>query len=204
MQHEAGGTGSLKPLCVELCAGTAGLSLALRKLGFSVCAVDYAQNRHAAKVPILVADLATESGQRTVDAVLGSPALFFCHCAPPCGAASRARERHIPAPQLHGLPLPRPLRDATFPEGIPGLPPGDQARVDKANAVYAYVARVAERLHRRGKLVLIENPLTSLMWATSFFRPLFRAGFRLLELHHCMVGSGRKKRTGLLCNHDTF
>ena len=43
------------------------------------------------------------------------------HLAPPCGTASRARQRKIHSFKRLGLSEPKPLRSDTYPDGIPGL-----------------------------------------------------------------------------------
>ena len=192
-------------LCVELCAGSAGLSAALRSCGFSICAIDCSSDRHRAQTTILQADLCTVAGRQLAAQVLASPSLHFCHAAPPCGAASRARERPLKAREAALLRArPKPLRSARFPDGLPNLSARDAERVAKANMIYRFVAEQATKLHSQGILVCIENPLRSRMWETKHVRALFAVGFNIVELHHCMVGGKRLKKTGLLCNHVCF
>ena len=83
-------------MTLELCAGTAGYTAALRRAGFDALGVDHARNRHSVQAPCAMLDLSTECGQAIAWEVLNSGRLLYVHAAPPCGTASRAREKHIP------------------------------------------------------------------------------------------------------------
>jgi len=82
-----------RPFCLEIFAGSAGLTAALRSAGFDAWGVDYGKSRLLSLTPALLnLDLCTEAGGRHLETLLGHPQLAFAHFAPPCGAASRARE----------------------------------------------------------------------------------------------------------------
>ena len=59
--------------------------------------------------------------------------------APPCGTASKARNRW--AKIWNGRPPPRPLRSSKYPMGIPGITKWEQLKVDAANKIYEAVAK---------------------------------------------------------------
>ena len=100
-------------LILELCAGTAGYTAALRRAGFDALGVDHARNRHSVQAPCAMLDLSTECGQAIAWEVLNSGRLLYVHAAPPCGTASRAREKHIPSHKLpKGMKAPLPLRSS--------------------------------------------------------------------------------------------
>ena len=80
----------------ELCAGSAGLSMQLARVGLATVAVDHKFNKHAPKVPCVRLDLSKESGWTILWKLLEQGRLLYCHGAPPCGTASRAREKKVP------------------------------------------------------------------------------------------------------------
>ena len=132
-------------------AGSAALSAAARRRGLGAVAVDWKGNAHARDVQgdVLNIDLREAAGQEFVLRLIGADTVRWVHFAPPCGTASRARE----------LPVgPPPLRDARRPWGLPGLVGADAARVQAANALYAFTVRAATACAQQGKFYTIENP----------------------------------------------
>ncbi len=128
---------------MELCAGSATLCASFKARGVQVIAVDSARNRHSAKVPILVIDLTTEVGQNTIRRIITEGGIAYIHMAPPCGTASRARERPVSAwLQSQGVPSPKPLRSEEFPCGLEGIEGENAVRVAAANAIYAFMVEV--------------------------------------------------------------
>ena len=86
-----------------------------------------------------------------------------CICAAmDCSTKSRARE--IPRQFDDGRPAPRPLRSMEHPEGLPGLSPSEQARVDTDNAACQFVLAEIQQLADRGGISVRENPWRSLHW----------------------------------------
>lgn len=193
-------------LCVELCAGTAGLTAELLRAGFNAIAFDHQKNAHRLKAPCVEADLSTAGGFLLVRDVLSSVAPFFLHAGPPCGTASRARERPIPDYlRRQGAPEPKPLRSSSYPLGVPGLTGADNLRVTAANNVYETVAKLAAIAHERGAIVTIENPARSFLWEVPCMLELQRRfGFFLIYFHQCMFGGSRKKLTGILTNSQAL
>ena len=115
----------LKPLFVELCAGAARLSSAVTRRDVDAMAIDISSARSEGH-PICCVDLANpckvEEFIRCLEPEL--PRLRFVFAAPPCGTASRARERPIP-----GVPNPpAPLRSSEFPDGVGGLAGADKLK----------------------------------------------------------------------------
>ncbi len=79
-------------LFLEVFAGTAGLTAAVRKIGLhSSVGVDNSVPTKC-KAPIIRLDLTTSHGIQLLWEVLRRPHLVGVHLAPPCGTASRARE----------------------------------------------------------------------------------------------------------------
>jgi hypothetical protein len=85
MQYEAGLTerGDKLPfsslLTLEICAGSAGLTAALRRVGFDALGVDHKGNKHFPKAPTAKIDISSAEGQRIIREVLDSKRLFYCH-----------------------------------------------------------------------------------------------------------------------------
>ena len=119
------------------------------------------------------------------------------HIAPPCGTASRARERQL-SPTHHG---PKPLRSSKFPEGLPWLGPAGRARVDAANCIYNSCASFCEWLTEQGIAWSVENPGRSYMWETPSFVSL-RSISNFVDFDSCMHGGLRAKHTSFLCGSE--
>ena len=152
-------------LCIELCAGSAGLSAALRRTGFQVIPVDHKSNRHHPKVACTCINLAHPSAFSILRALIDNSGVVYVHAAPPCGTASRAREKPISAELLRsGAPCPRPLRSDEHPAGLPDLTPNERVRVEAANKIYDLVADIILYLIFRAVLFSVENPINSLFW----------------------------------------
>ena len=82
---------------IELCAGSARLSATLAAQGFEATAIDHIKNRHRQCHPCSNIDLSSDEGYNYAQSLLKSGMVMYLHAAPPCGAASRAREKKISA-----------------------------------------------------------------------------------------------------------
>lgn len=135
---EVSGACNNKIVCIELCAGCARLSATLFEFGFTVFPIDHSKNRHKQLVKTVSIDLTHPDCLRELLDMVGDPnCVFYLHAAPPCGTASRARERRMPFRlRKRGAPEPKPLRSEKFPHGLPSLQGLDKIKVDKANAIY--------------------------------------------------------------------
>ena len=144
----------------ELCCGSAGWSAAMIRHGIDALGIDYDRNPQKPKAPIVLANLATKEGQdqyRKLDSELKFDIL---HAAPPCGTASRAREKALPQSVLRtGIRRPMPLRSNSFPEGLPNLRNLDLLKVQLANSIYFFVHQECIDRHRQGRLFSIEIQL---------------------------------------------
>ena len=183
-------------LFVEIFAGTAGLTAAVRKIGLhSSIGIDSSVNTNC-KAPVIRSDLRLEHARTLLWQVLNRPNLIGVHLAPPCGTASRARE----IVRKSG-PSPPPLRSERWPDGFPWLRGLNRDRVRSANMLYDLAGQIVRHCIDIGVLVSVENPARSHFWATSHFSKhvshlkdkMFKTFF-----HHCMHGSRRRKHTLLL------
>ena len=176
-----------RPSFLEIFCGTAGLSAAARKIGFRVLGVDHGSVRRA-NAPVIDLDLRKdECQQRLWPEIRRAHAIWL---APPCGTASAARGIPLPGSKSG----PRPLRTRKYPDGAPHLVDRDAARVASANALYSFSAQVFSYCQAQGIPCVVENPVSSLMWRTTWFAPLVRQKrVHWHELHACMYGSGTTK-----------
>ena len=182
---------------LEVFAGRARLSVVVRELGLSPMPID-----HRAQCPdmrVTVLDLTSEEGLETYIDMLCTANVGSGHFAPPCGTASRARERPLP-PELSHIDAP-PLRSDAKPFGLEGLEKHHMARVESANWLYAVTVLSIWILSLRGALVSCENPKRSLFWRVADLLaqdlPNPAAWFSLVDniFHACMFGSRRDKLT---------
>ena len=193
---EVGGSVSLPgdgPLLVELCAGSAVLSSVASTRGFSTLAVDHALNRHTPKSKITVLDLSLPASWSTLGYILENREVALLFAAPPCGTCSAARA----IPLEDGSMGPPVLRTHEFPYGVPGLSPHNRLKVEKANALYACLAKFLLLAHKRRIPWMVENPTGSLLWILPCFAELVKLG-RFSHCESCAFGGQRLKRTSFL------
>ena len=185
-------------LFVEIFAGTAGLTAAVRKVGLhSSIGVDSSVNTNC-RAPVIHLDLKLEHARALLWQVLNRHNLIGVHLAPPCRTTSRARE----IVRKSG-PSPPPLRSDRWPDGFPWLKGLNRDRVRSANMLYDLTGQVVAHCLKIGVIVSVENPARSHVWNTSHFSKHIKGlQDQLLEtyFHHCMHGSRRRKHTLLMHN----
>ena len=98
---------------------------------------------------------------------------------------------------------PQPLRSETHPDGLASMNYLNRRRVWSANVLYKYVTDLAQYCLEVGKIVVIENPRSSLYWRTSFFAPL-RGKLTYTAHQACAYGSDRPKWTVLAHNTQSL
>ena len=186
-------------LLIEICAGTARLSKAAARLGFRTMPIDCSKAR-ATGIHIFIFDLCSEDQLhdlfRVLDIYANRIALIFC--APPCGTASRAREKPIPGVAN----APAPLRSTQWPDGLPGLDYANKLKTELANQIYAAIAQITQWAAQHQVEIVVENPLRSYMWDTSFFAPAREHLPEHIVFQACMHGGGRDKFTLLRASSD--
>ena len=170
-----------KPLAVELCAGSATFSWHCRKRGFRILPVDHSRNVHHPKVPMVTIDLACANQVGIIIEASKQVSFDLMWAEVPCGTCSRAREIPFPG-QRKG---PKPLRDAIHVRGLPNLCQADMQKVVKANAIYDTAIQIVLDLHSQGKMVVIENPRGSWLWAFPEYAKLLSIGFIDVDFQHC-------------------
>ena len=187
---------------LELCCGSAGLSAQLRKVGFTTVAVDHSSNQHTPKVACLNLDLTKPSSWEILRNLAQERRVIYVHIAPPCGTATRARDRPVPLKlRQRGAPNPKPLRSPQHPEGLPDLKGINAAKVKSANAIYEAAAEFLDFCHGLGIWFTCENPTRSYMWQTRWSRKLRKLnGVQPVDFQACMHGSTRDKWSTWLTN----
>ena len=193
-------------LVIEIFAGSARLTAAIRDAGMAGVAVDHDKSRSSGP-HIALYDLNDRSQfDALVEFVrLEKHRIIWVHFAPSCGTASRARERPLKSLEKKGFRIPKPLRSDEFPLGVPGLQGTDKLRTETANITYARTAELATMLHEWGITISIENPLNSIFWLVPDIVTLLSrvAGFETV-FDHCCHGGMRDKSTMWWSNRDWF
>ena len=185
--------------CVELFCGTGNLTYAMKHYFPDSFGVDHKVNKQRVKIVCL--DLIREDHQTLVEQWLLSGRCLWVHFGIPCGTASRARFRRL-SRKIHGPP---PLRNSTYPDGIPGVKGLHLIKLRAANKLYNFMRKLILLLDKAGVTWTVENPFTSLMWETSYWRDVEAATSPFYcELHNCMFGGQRLKRTCLASNNGAI
>eukprot|EP00435_Cladocopium_sp_Y103_P010565 s3649_g2.t1 len=151
------------------------------------------------RVKIVCLDLTKSDHQLLVEQWLTSGKCLWVHFGIPCGTASRARLRRL-SKKIHGPP---PLRNSRWPDGIPGVKGVHLLKLRAANRLYSFMRHLIKKLHKLGITWTVENPLTSLLWETSYWVEIDELTHPFYcELHNCMFGGTRLKRTCLASNNS--
>ena len=190
-----------RPLALEVCCGSAGLSLELAALGWVVFALDKDCLIHSTSITPITADVRHESVRKELLAMAHHPDLKFVHMAPPCGTASRARDRPV-AQHLRdrGFPNPPRLRSLDHPLGLPDLDrlhPRQHLHVLAANEVYSFCSAFAKALQAEKISWTIENPANSYYWHIPCVVEPLDAETEDIYMDLCMFGGKRLKHTRL-------
>jgi hypothetical protein len=193
-------------LALELCSGSARLTKHFCARGINAIGVDWKRNASRPEGPSILLDLTDPTGQEILRRAVLSGRVKLAHGAPPCGTATRARERPIPQwLKDQGAPEPKPLRSAEFPEGLPGLKDTDLVRIETANRIYEFLAEIFELMHSLSIRWSVENPLNSWMWATKWFKKLAALpGVMEVKFPSCLHGGTRPKWTKFLHTVPSF
>ena len=194
-------------LVIEIFAGSARQTAAIRDAGMAGVAVDHDKFRSTGP-HIALYDLNDRSQfDALVEFIrLEKHRIIWVHFAPSCGTASRARERPLKSLEKKGYRIPKPLRSDEFPLGVPGLQGTDKHRTETANITYSRTAELATMLHEWGITMSIENPLNSIFWLVPDIVALLsqvEAGFETV-FDHCCHGGMRDKSTMWWSNKDWF
>ena len=186
-------------LFLEIFAGSGNLSTAVKDINLSVYAIDNKAKGHS-QVSIHVLDLTKQSDVAVLLDLTCHANIASAHLAPPCGTASKARERPLPESLAHIKA--DPLRSQQQPLGLEGLTGLDATRVAAANSLYALTIVVFLILYVRGSTFSVENPANSYFWAAveqlmsqhEWLQQLWNS-MEDNTFQNCMYGSDRDKWT---------
>ena len=112
-----------------------------------------------------------------------------------CASWSRARRNTSGKPGF-----PAPLRSREHLWGLAGLSDRDRERVSVGNRQARWAARLFARSAAAGVPMVVENPLSSLLWLTAPFKRLLRLHSSFV-VHYCRYGTSWRKPTLLLACH---
>ena len=190
------------PVVIEVFSGTARVTSAARALGLS-SSFGADHDIRKAEASSVKLDLSTSEGLRLLKFWVSSPLVIGIFLAPPCGTCSLARNIKLRDSLGKVIPGPVPLRSPEFPEGLPFLADNDRQRVSQANKIYEAVASIMQHAQSLGRIIVVENPRSSLFWMTRFWRN--RKVAMLYTAHQaCGFSGSRPKWTVLAHNHPDF
>lgn len=195
-----------KILVIEVFAGTARLTRAIRDAGMSGLAIDK-DNQRTQQVHICVYDLNDDDQFHALLTLIRKEkdSIVLVHFAPSRGTASRAREKPLPKLEKMGFDIPQPLRSSERPLGLDGLAGRGKIKTESANITYDHTAKLCRELHSLGIAFSIENPQNSRFWDVPCILTLitFIGGF-WTTFDNCCHGGTRPKATAIWANVDWF
>ena len=189
-------------IILEICAGSARLTKAARGQGFRGVAIDHS-NKRSCGVDICIFDLTDPAQLEDLLEYIRRDAdrISLIWVAPPCGTASRARERPIPGQSN----CPKPLRSTNQPDALDGLTGLEKIKVEMANQLYDAVYKITECAVSCSICVAIENPTNSHYWSTSPTRLILEQfGDNRITFHSCAHGGTRDKSTSIWQSQPWF
>ena len=179
------------PFFLEIFAGEAGLTEAVRKAGLACLPPIELEVKGHVTISVDLFDpevlahfhLLTEHGK-----------IMAVHFGTPCSSFSLARKDDGGPP---------PLRDPVHIRGKPGLRTQDQEKVDLGNLCSDTTAVLVQLCQRHGVHWSIENPAGSFLWSMDEIQALAHLpGVQRFELDMCRFSSDHKKPTALLSSYD--
>eukprot|EP00435_Cladocopium_sp_Y103_P069221 s1948_g32.t3 len=193
-------------MVLEIFAGTARLTRAIRDAGMSAMAVDK-DNKRAQSVHIANYDLNDPDQLAALCDFIRKHQhlILWAHFAPSCGTASRARGRPLPKLARLGVKVPQPLRSDRQPLGLDGLTGHDKMKAETANITYDSTCDLIYLCESLGIAVSLENPENSIFWKVPSVVTLLQTlqGYMTL-FDNCCHGGSRKKGTAWWATVDWF
>jgi hypothetical protein len=184
------------PFLLELFCGTAGVCAQFKTRGGRALGIDHHLKRTRLKAAAVKLDLTQPWVQELIEREVKLGRVHAIHLGPPCGNIPVKRKL-----RSKGAPNPQPLRSSVHPLGFPWLKGLNKTKVDAANCLYEFSARLVQLADQFGVLFTVENPANSLLWETPFFKPLLEKFFFHI-VDACEYGSQHKKATAFLANFD--
>ena len=159
------GSAKASPFLLELFCGTAGVCAQFKAQGGRALGVDHHLKRTKLKAAAVSLDLTQPWVQELIEKEVTMGRVSGIHLGPPCGTASRARNIPIKRKLIRkGAPNPQPLRSPSHPLGFPWLKGVNKLKVEAANRLYEFSAKIVQLCDKCNVLFTVENPHNSLMW----------------------------------------
>ena len=193
-------------MVLEIFAGTARLTRAIRDIGMAAMAVDKDSTR-AQSVHVACYDLNDPDQLQALCDFISKHhhQILWAHFAPSCGTASRARGRPLPKLAKLGIKVPQPLRSDKQPLGLDGLAGTDKIKAETANITYDSTCLLVRLCHSYAIAVSLENPENSLFWKIPVVILLLEElGGHMTYFDNCCHGGTRKKGTAWWSTVDWF
>ena len=184
---------------LEVFAGSARLSKAALEQGFASVAIDHKSDRSCG-ISIQHYDLTDPCQLESLLVFIreNKDDIAMVWMAPPCGTASKARERPLKHLEKLGMKVPQPLRSKEQPDQLDGLSGVDKIKTEAANILYEAVKDIAIECYKRGIFTVVENPAGSHFWNTSPIQQMQQAcKGHFVSFHNCCHGGDRDKLTSL-------
>lgn len=177
------------PIALEIFSGSGHFSKALRRhfgVFVNVIELDYIHGPQF--------DLTKRSLQRFVLRLLRKRHIVFVWLGTPCNTWSRARRG--------GGNGPAPIRDNDHLWGLPNLSEKDQSKIEVGNALLKFSAAVFRLCVSLKIPVVLENPLTSMLWKTPPIQHLLSHKYVFHEYtDFCQENKPFRKRTQFMFAH---
>lgn len=174
-----------RKFCLELFAGTARITSALRKAGLQCFPIDTCIFRSHIVLHASV--------EHSIQHFLRSGRVQLVWLGMPCTTFSRARRND-------GLG-PGPLRTTDAIWGLQGLNQTDQRKLRDGNALFLFTLRIVKLCQSLHIPYVIENPDPSMAWDMPPMRSFMQSvGAKTCQLDFCMFGAKWEKPTRLAYN----
>ena len=174
-----------KQVFLDLFGGTAGVTAAIRKLGYGCICFELTRGQQY--------DLTCRAVLKLVKGWISSGVVIGASVATPCSTFSRAR-RGKPAVPDSG----RIVRSRSHPWGILSLSPKERIAVDLGNATARASIQIIKNLTHHGLPVILENPINSQLFYV-LQNLLRRKDCTCISTDQCQFGARWRKRTRLCC-----
>ena len=174
-----------KQVFLDLFGGTAGVTAAIRKLGYGCICFELTRGQQY--------DLTCRAVLKLVKGWISSGVVIGASVATPCSTFSRAR-RGKPAVPDSG----RIVRSRSHPWGILSLSPKERIAVDLGNATARASIQIIKNLTLHGLPVILENPINSQLFYV-LQNLMRRKDCTCISTDQCQFGARWRKRTRLCC-----
>ena len=182
-------------MVLEIFAGTARFTLAIRDVGMAAMAADKYSTR-VQSVHVACYDLNNPDQLQGLCDFISKHhhQVLWAHFAPSWGAASRARGRPLPKLAHMGIKVPRTPRRDKQRLGLDGLAGTDKIKAETANMTCDSTCLLVRLCHSYTIAVSIKNSKNSLFWKiTVVMLLLVEPGNHMIYFDNCCRGGAQKR-----------